>query len=190
MFNVGGGELLVILLIALIVLGPQRLPEAARTVGKVVGEIRRMSTGFQREIRDAFEAENDAAAPKRTEPAPLASAVAEVDAGDDVDADDHGDDGVDADGVDGRPVTAVPTGARTDGAGTDGAGIDGAGSNGAGDGPLAPEVGDALDQVVAPVADPSPVTAEPPADDHPADVRASDLGEASHGGPGDTRAAS
>ena len=33
MFNVGGGEVLVIALIALIVLGPQRLPDAARQVG-------------------------------------------------------------------------------------------------------------------------------------------------------------
>ena len=37
MFNVGGGELLVILLIALIVLGPQRLPDAARQIGKAMG---------------------------------------------------------------------------------------------------------------------------------------------------------
>ena len=47
MFNIGGGEVLVILLLALIVLGPQRLPEAARQVGKVMGELRRMSSGFQ-----------------------------------------------------------------------------------------------------------------------------------------------
>ena len=33
MFNLGGGEMLVILLLALIVLGPERLPEAARQVG-------------------------------------------------------------------------------------------------------------------------------------------------------------
>jgi sec-independent protein translocase protein TatB len=55
MFNIGGGELLVIVLIALIVLGPQRLPDAMRTVGRVVGEVRRISTGFQQELRDAFE---------------------------------------------------------------------------------------------------------------------------------------
>jgi sec-independent protein translocase protein TatB len=54
MFNVGGGEFLVIALIALLVLGPQRLPEAARQVGKVVGEIRRISSGFQHELRGAL----------------------------------------------------------------------------------------------------------------------------------------
>jgi sec-independent protein translocase protein TatB len=55
MFNIGGGEVLVILLVALIVLGPQRLPEAARKVGTVIGEVRRMATGFQSEIKTAFE---------------------------------------------------------------------------------------------------------------------------------------
>ena len=55
MFNVGAGELLVILLIALIVLGPDKLPDTARKIGNVMGELRRMSSGFQNEIRTAFE---------------------------------------------------------------------------------------------------------------------------------------
>ena len=42
MFNVGAGELLVILLIALIVLGPDKLPDTARKIGNVMGELRRM----------------------------------------------------------------------------------------------------------------------------------------------------
>lgn len=55
MFNVGTGELLVILLIALIVLGPEKLPDAARKMGNIVGELRRMSGGFQEEMRSAME---------------------------------------------------------------------------------------------------------------------------------------
>ena len=55
MFNVGTGELLVILLIALIVLGPEKLPDAARKMGNVVGELRRMSGGFQQEMRSAMD---------------------------------------------------------------------------------------------------------------------------------------
>ncbi len=55
MFNVGGGEFLVIALVALIVLGPQRLPDAARQVGKAMGELRRLSSGFQEELRGALE---------------------------------------------------------------------------------------------------------------------------------------
>jgi len=55
MFNIGGGEVLVILLIALIVLGPDKLPNAARQAGKYLGDFRRMSSGFQRELRDAMD---------------------------------------------------------------------------------------------------------------------------------------
>jgi sec-independent protein translocase protein TatB len=63
MFNVGGGELLVILLIALIVLGPKRLPDAARQIGKTMGDLRRLSTGFQDEMRAALDSADD---PTRT----------------------------------------------------------------------------------------------------------------------------
>lgn len=55
MFNIGGGEFLVIALIALIVLGPQRLPEAARQVGKAMGDLRRISSGFQKELKGALD---------------------------------------------------------------------------------------------------------------------------------------
>ncbi|MEM9465747.1 MAG: twin-arginine translocase TatA/TatE family subunit [Actinomycetota bacterium] len=54
MGNLGGGEILVILFVALIVLGPNKLPEAARQVGRAVNEVRRISGGFQREMREAM----------------------------------------------------------------------------------------------------------------------------------------
>lgn len=50
MFNIGGLELLVIAAVALLVLGPDKLPKFMRTVGKAVGQIRRVSTEFQRTI--------------------------------------------------------------------------------------------------------------------------------------------
>jgi sec-independent protein translocase protein TatB len=59
MFNVGGGELIVIMLIALIVLGPKRLPDAARQIGKVMGDLRRLSTSFQSEVRTALDTADD-----------------------------------------------------------------------------------------------------------------------------------
>ncbi len=62
MGNLGGGEILVILLVALIVLGPTKLPPAVRQVGKVVGEIRRIGQGFQQELREAAEPLRDATA--------------------------------------------------------------------------------------------------------------------------------
>jgi Tat protein translocase TatB subunit len=62
-FNVGTPELLVILLVALIVLGPNKLPEVARQIGKALGEIRKLGAGFQAEMRDAMQE------PVRMEPA-------------------------------------------------------------------------------------------------------------------------
>lgn len=63
MFNVGTGELLVILLVALLVLGPEKLPDSARKVGNVISELRRMSHGFQSEVRKAMdEVKTDATA--------------------------------------------------------------------------------------------------------------------------------
>lgn len=55
MFNVGGGELLVILLLGLLILGPERLPKAMGQVGRWVAQLRKLSTGFQDEIRRAMD---------------------------------------------------------------------------------------------------------------------------------------
>ena len=61
MGNVGGGEILVILLVALVFLGPEKLPEVARQLGKVMGEVRKVKDGFQREMRDAMRVIEDSA---------------------------------------------------------------------------------------------------------------------------------
>lgn len=53
MFGIGIPELLVILVVALIVLGPQRLPEVARALGKGLAELRRATSGLTDELRDA-----------------------------------------------------------------------------------------------------------------------------------------
>jgi len=65
MFNVGGPEVLVILLVALIALGPAQLPKAARQVGQVMAEIRKVSSGFQRELTEAFDMEAKAEKPEK-----------------------------------------------------------------------------------------------------------------------------
>ena len=50
-----GSEIVVILLLALIVLGPEKLPEAIRKFGRVYSEIRKVSNGFKSEFKSAFD---------------------------------------------------------------------------------------------------------------------------------------
>lgn len=47
--------MLVCLFLALIVLGPERLPKVARQAGAVMRQLRQMSSGFQEELRSAIE---------------------------------------------------------------------------------------------------------------------------------------
>lgn len=58
MFGIGTTEILVILVVALIVLGPKSLPKIARTLGKGMAEFRRVSTDFQRTINTEIELED------------------------------------------------------------------------------------------------------------------------------------
>ena len=55
MFNIGSGELLVLLLLGLLVLGPERLPKAMGQVGRYVAQMRKLSSGFQDEIKRAMD---------------------------------------------------------------------------------------------------------------------------------------
>jgi Tat protein translocase TatB subunit len=69
--SIGAPEILVILVVALLVLGPNRLPEAARQVGRAMAELRRMSAGFQAELRGALDsASSTDAGPARAPGAP------------------------------------------------------------------------------------------------------------------------
>jgi sec-independent protein translocase protein TatB len=52
MFQVGFSELLLIFAIALIVLGPQRLPKLAQQVGRWVGRARAMARQFREQLED------------------------------------------------------------------------------------------------------------------------------------------
>jgi sec-independent protein translocase protein TatB len=44
-----------LLIIALVVLGPEKLPEAVRKFGKFYGEFKKMSSGFQSELRNVLD---------------------------------------------------------------------------------------------------------------------------------------
>jgi len=51
MFGIGLPELLLIMVLALLVLGPERLPEMARLLGRAYAQLRRASEEFQNTIR-------------------------------------------------------------------------------------------------------------------------------------------
>ena len=91
MGSIGPSEVLVVLLVALIVLGPNRLPDAARSLGRAVAELRRMSAGFQEEMRGAFEEATCAADPPRADVLAPAGETAEAldDAADAAGPDEH-----------------------------------------------------------------------------------------------------
>lgn len=53
MFGIGSGELLLLLIIALIVLGPERMPKLARDLGRVLADFRRTSDELREEFLNA-----------------------------------------------------------------------------------------------------------------------------------------
>jgi len=57
MFDIGFFELMVLAIVGLLVLGPQRLPQAVRTVGLYIGRIRKAVTGIQQEVNEQLQLE-------------------------------------------------------------------------------------------------------------------------------------
>jgi len=55
MFGISMPELLVVFVVALLVLGPKRLPEVARVLGRGLAEFRRATADITGELRDAKE---------------------------------------------------------------------------------------------------------------------------------------
>ena len=53
MFNVSGGKFAVIALVAMIVLGPEKLPNAARQVGRFLRQFQQIRANLEAEVRNA-----------------------------------------------------------------------------------------------------------------------------------------
>tara|TARA_B100000405_G_scaffold21012_1_gene15826 strand:- start:367 stop:669 length:303 start_codon:yes stop_codon:yes gene_type:complete len=64
-FNIGGGELLIIILVIVIFIGPSKLPEVANALGRLSATIRRFNQSFQDEIRNSFDDPIEEAARER-----------------------------------------------------------------------------------------------------------------------------
>jgi len=104
MSGIGSSELIILLLIGLVVLGPKRLPQIANQLGSWIGQARRMTRAMRRQLEDELNFDDDfnikppkISAPFEADKSDQAAAVEESEAlaadisdnaGDDV-ADDH-----------------------------------------------------------------------------------------------------
>lgn len=70
--NIGPWELVFILLIALIVVGPGKLPDAARSMGKAAREFKKATNTYTKEFKDAINLDDDK--PKKMTPAEILEA--------------------------------------------------------------------------------------------------------------------
>ncbi len=65
MFGIGTGEILIVLVIALLLLGPKEIPKIARTIGRGMRELERAKDELKQTIE--FEAERDEADSTKTQ---------------------------------------------------------------------------------------------------------------------------
>ena len=76
MFGIGLPELIIIIIVALLVVGPSKLPDLAKSLGKALGEFRRMADEVKETIEEEMvkeepkdETKKEAEAPKGTDEA-------------------------------------------------------------------------------------------------------------------------
>lgn len=70
MGNIGMPELMLILVLALILFGPQKLPEIGKQVGKALGEFKRTSNELKRTIEDEMDRATKETPPGEPPPSP------------------------------------------------------------------------------------------------------------------------
>jgi TatA/E family protein of Tat protein translocase len=81
MGNLGMPELIMIMVLALLLFGPKKLPEIGRTVGKALGEFKRASNDLKRTIEDEMGKVKEgidpmSSDPPKPEPKPVPPALA------------------------------------------------------------------------------------------------------------------
>jgi len=78
MLGIGPEELILVALLALLVLGPERLPKVMRDMGRVVGDLRRTSDELRSEFLNADKLLDTATAPRPGPTQPAAAAAPPV----------------------------------------------------------------------------------------------------------------
>jgi sec-independent protein translocase protein TatB len=74
MSGVGSSELIILILIGLIVLGPKRLPQIANQLGSWIGQARRMTRAMKRQLEDELNFDDEFKSPSpRIAPPPVVS---------------------------------------------------------------------------------------------------------------------
>ena len=77
--RIGIGELVVVFLIALVVIGPDKLPEYAKQLGKALSELRKSTAGLNDEIKkDVIVPLNEAAKPLKDAVEPVNDSVSQI----------------------------------------------------------------------------------------------------------------
>jgi Sec-independent protein secretion pathway components len=71
MFNIGPWELGLILLVALIVVGPGKLPDVAKSIGQGINEFKKVTNGYKKEFEEAMKSTETPEKPE-SKPAPVA----------------------------------------------------------------------------------------------------------------------
>ena len=76
MFGIGAQELVLILVVALLVFGPKRLPDLARTLGRGLSEFRRASNDLRQNLQEAEHLAESGDSPGEPAAAPAATSDA------------------------------------------------------------------------------------------------------------------
>jgi TatA/E family protein of Tat protein translocase len=80
MFNIGPLELIAIFVVALLVFGPEKLPEIGRQVGRAIREFRQIQSSLQSQLSDVMDAPPDPVVPPPAPVVPPSAPVANGDA--------------------------------------------------------------------------------------------------------------
>jgi sec-independent protein translocase protein TatA len=83
MFDIGGGELILILMAVLLFFGPKKIPELAKSVGNAVRHIRRAQQEFSRQIHTMSEEVDNVTSSITNEVSTITNEVSSIHAQDD-----------------------------------------------------------------------------------------------------------